>query len=277
MSFADLEAGHGQPSRTASSSIPQSREDAAFRELQSSLSLQVFKMNANIQSIVKFVDQLGTGKDSAELRKKLHDLTETTRAMAKRSSDDLKKLSVLQATLPHQKTALQKTSHDLQFSLVAFQRAQQVSAERQRTVVQGVKLAVDDDQHTPRPAELESTPQEQRQAQILQAQLSPHELAYQESLIQEREAEIREIETGIHELAEIFHDLGTLVNQQGGMLDNIELNISSVAQDTGAASEELRSAAVYQRKAGRRALCLMIVLVIVVAVVLLAPWIPCKL
>ncbi|SRR6266550_4496178 len=59
---------------------------------------------------------------------------------------------------------------------------------------------------------------EQRQAQILQSQLSPHELAYQESLIQEREAEIREIETGIHELSEIFRDLGTLVNQQGSMI-----------------------------------------------------------
>ena len=126
-------------------------------------------------------------------------------------------------------------------SLVAFQRAQQVSAERQRTVVQGVKLAVDDEQNYPpyiviisiphkleiafwfwhlfrNPDEPESTPQEQRQAQILQSQLSPHELAYQESLIQERENEIREIETGIHELAEIFHDLGTLVNQQGGMI-----------------------------------------------------------
>ena len=34
-------------------------------------------------------------------------------------------------------------------SLVAFQRAQQVSAERQRTVVQGVKLAVDDEQNHP--------------------------------------------------------------------------------------------------------------------------------
>ena len=122
-------------------------------------------------------------------------------------------------------------------SLVAFQRAQQVSAERQRTVVQGVKLAIDDEQHHPpwvnihpfllptwltswarNPDEPEPTAQEQRQAQILQQQLSPHELAYQESLIQEREAEIREIETGIHELAEIFHDLGTLVNQQGGMI-----------------------------------------------------------
>lgn len=52
----------------------------------------------------------------------------------------------------------------------------------------------------------------------MQSQLSPHELAYQESLIQEREVEIREIETGIHELSEIFRDLGTLVNEQGGML-----------------------------------------------------------
>ena len=59
---------------------------------------------------------------------------------------------------------------------------------------------------------------EQRQAQIFQKQLSPAELAHQESLIQEREAEIREIETGIHELHEIFRDLGTIVQEQGEML-----------------------------------------------------------
>ena len=52
----------------------------------------------------------------------------------------------------------------------------------------------------------------------LRRQLSPHELAHQEALIQEREAEIQEIETGIHELNEIFLDLGTLVVEQGSML-----------------------------------------------------------
>lgn len=41
--------------------------------------------------------------------------------------------------------ALQKTSHELQLSLTAFQRAQKVSVERQRTVVEGVKIAVEDD------------------------------------------------------------------------------------------------------------------------------------
>ncbi|GLB38165.1 putative syntaxin family protein [Lyophyllum shimeji] len=267
MSFQDIEAGITHPPRSPSSAT--SPQDAPFNALQSSLSLQVFKMNANVQGILKLVDQLGTAKDSATLRKSLHDLTETTRAMAKRGSEDLKKLSALQASLPHQKTALQKTSHDLQLSLVAFQRAQQVSAERQRTVVQGVKLAVEEEQPVS-PTREEADATTLRQAQILQTQLSPHELAYQESLIQEREAEIREIESGMHELAEIFRDLGTLVGEQGQMLDTIGNNIISVADNTSDAAQELNTAHEYQRKAGRRAACLMLILAIVIAIVLLA-------
>lgn len=62
---------------------------------------------------------------------------------------------------------------------------------------------------------------------MMQQQLSPQELAHQESLIQEREGEIREIETGIHELSEIFRDLGTLVNTQGEMLGEARLCFAS--------------------------------------------------
>lgn len=268
MSFQDIETGLSQPPQAPSNSVPQTNEEAAFLGLQSSISLQVFKINANVQGILKLVDQLGTNRDTGSVRKALHDLTESTRDMAKRGSDDLKKLAALQAMLPRQKIALQKTSHDFQLSLVAFQRAQTVSAEKQRTVVEGVKIAVDEE-HTHADHDPAETPGE-RQAQLLQQQLSPIELAHQESLIQEREEEIREIETGIHELSEIFRDLGTLVSEQGGMLDNIESNISSVAVDTSGAAEELHTASDYQRKAGRRAACLMIVIVIVICIVLLA-------
>ncbi|KAI9432408.1 t-SNARE [Lactarius psammicola] len=268
MSFQDIESGLSQPLNLSSRDAPQSREEAAFISLQSSLSLQVFKINANVQGILKLVDQLGTSRDSSSIRKSLHDLTEATRAMTKRGSDDLKKLSALQVTLPSRKTQMQKTAHDFQLSFVAFQRAQQVSAEKQRTVVKSVKLAVEEDPET-LSQHAEAAP-EQLQAQVMQSQLSPHELAYQESLIQEREAEIREIETGIHELSEIFRDLGTLVQEQGGMLDNIESNVYSIAVDTAGAAEELSTASEYQRKAGRRAACLGLVLIVVVAVVLLA-------
>ncbi|KAI0823155.1 t-SNARE [Trametes gibbosa] len=270
MSFQDIEAGLNQRPLSPGVSVPQSPEETAFLGLQSSLSLQVFKINSNVQGILKLVDQLGTARDSAALRKSLHDLTESTRSMAKRGSDDLKKLAAMQTPLPRYKTQLQKTSHDFQLSLVAFQRAQQVSIERQRTVVEGAKHAVEEEEAAQEQARASSPTPSQRQAQTLHTQLSPQELVFQESLIQEREAEIREIETGIHELHEIFRDLGTLVQEQGGMLDNIESNISSIAVDTAGAAEELTTAHEYQRRAARRALCLMLVLVVVICVVLLA-------
>ena len=77
MSFADIEATAGSApvrrgSSSSSASLPRSKEDALFLDLQSSLSLQVFKMNANVQGILKYVDQLGTAKDNASLRKTLY-------------------------------------------------------------------------------------------------------------------------------------------------------------------------------------------------------------
>ena len=71
MSFQDIETGLSQPPHASSTLIPQSREEAAFQSLQSSLSLQVFKINANVQGILKLVDQLGTSRDTGSVRKAL--------------------------------------------------------------------------------------------------------------------------------------------------------------------------------------------------------------
>ena len=49
---------------------------------------------------------------------------------------------------PSKKTQMQKTAHDFQLSFVAFQRAQQASAEKQRIVVKSVKLAAEEDPET---------------------------------------------------------------------------------------------------------------------------------
>lgn len=59
--------------------------------------------------------------------------------MIKRGTDDLKQLAIAQSSLPHQQSLLKKTTHDFQLSLAAFQNAQRLSAERQRTVVEVVK------------------------------------------------------------------------------------------------------------------------------------------
>jgi t-SNARE complex subunit (syntaxin) len=54
------------------------------------------------------------------------------------------------------------------------------------------------------------------------------------------------------------------------VIDNIESNVYSIAVDTAGAAEELSTASEYQRKAGRRAACLGLVIIVVIAVVLIA-------
>lgn len=71
MSFQDIETGLTQRPHSPTRDAPRSQEEAAFAGVQSSLSIQVFKINANVQAILSLVDQLGTPRDSATLRKRL--------------------------------------------------------------------------------------------------------------------------------------------------------------------------------------------------------------
>jgi hypothetical protein len=70
MSFQDVEAGLSNIESPVRNT--QSPEEAAFANLQSSLSMQVFKIDNNVRGILKLVDQLGTQRDSPALRKSLY-------------------------------------------------------------------------------------------------------------------------------------------------------------------------------------------------------------
>jgi hypothetical protein len=88
--------------------------------------------------------------------------------MVKRGTESLKQLAILQSNLPHQQSLLKKTSHDFQLSLAAFQNAQKLSAERQRTVVEVVKQTAADEAEgaTARQAGPDSPILQQTQMQI---------------------------------------------------------------------------------------------------------------
>ncbi|XAO24128.1 hypothetical protein I312_102918 [Cryptococcus bacillisporus CA1280] len=271
MSFNDLERGQAEP--LLRGGAPD--QDATFTALKDSVSIQIFKIQSNVQGIQRLVDKLGGNADSDNLRTSLHNLTEATRDMVKHSTLDVKKLAAYPAggELATRKPIQTKLSKEFANAITAFQRVQKLSAEKQRLYVENQKRKVDrlveesEEAHDePRGSvELEQV-QTQQQVQHVSAQ----ELEFQETLIAEREAEIREIESGIHELNDIFRDLGTMVVEQGGLIDNIESNVISVARDSSSAAEELTTAHEYQRKAGKRMVCLLIILAIVAAVILLA-------
>ncbi|BEJ16079.1 hypothetical protein CspHIS471_0506840 [Cutaneotrichosporon sp. HIS471] len=267
MSFNDLERGTGSTVRGTS--------DPEFTRVKDAVSIQIFKIQSNVQGIQRLLDKLGTTSDGPSVRTSLHNLTESTRDMVKKSTDEIKAL----ASFPSggdgqaQRKAIQsRLSREYTSALQGFQRVQRLSAERQRSTVEVQKRAVElqEESNEDRDSvELERV-QLQTQAQAMAPQITQSELEFQEQVIAEREGEIREIETGIHELNDIFRDLGAIVQEQGGLIDNIESNIVNVHAHTTSAAEELTSAHEYQRKAGRRMACLLIILAIVALFILLA-------
>ncbi|KAG0212742.1 hypothetical protein BGX33_003383 [Mortierella sp. NVP41] len=299
MSFADLERGEGGFRRTGGSGPSplggggngndnnnnsgnnnsnnqwnsggnQGNAQAAFSAKVNQISQQVFRISSNVSSIQRLVGFLGTNKDTEDVRDKLHDLTEQTRLQVKETSQEIKDLARLDNT-HGKKLEHNKLSKDFQKVLVEFQKVQRISAEKQREFVDRARYGTArtdySDEDASESGDRPLIDDSQRRMQLL---VVDNELEYNESMIVQREEEIREIESGITELNEIFRDLGTMVHEQGSMLDSIENNVTSISMSTHAAAEELTTAAIHQRNARKKACYLLLIVAVVAGIVILA-------
>ncbi|GAB5592802.1 hypothetical protein Unana1_07702 [Umbelopsis nana] len=286
MSFNDLERGYGPSnsgrqnrSRTGPIAIEE-HDDLNYKQITQRISQQIFHINGNISSIDRLIDFLGGPRDSAEIRSKLHNVTEATRELVKDTSEDIKLLS--QCQIPDDRTARQrkleqqKLSKDFQKVIAEFQRAQRLSASKQREYVDKQKATTAMLQsHSNQPFELEEhrssdePPVIEDPQRRLQLQALDNEIEYNEALITEREGEIQEIEQGITELNEIFRDLGTLVNEQESGIQSIYGNVLNIAQSTRDAASELVIANRHQKNARKNMCCLLLIIVVVACVLTL--------
>ncbi|ETS60847.1 hypothetical protein PaG_04763 [Moesziomyces aphidis] len=272
-----------------------------FEKLTSKIGIQIFKINSNVTAIQKLITLSSSPSTSSapskaagqDWSKRINDLIETTRELVKDVTTDIKQLSTfpLGSASGAAKLTQAKLQRDFQSAAMQFQRVQKDAVaktrakleqdkqkERQMLRSRNSQLLIDTEEADRGAASSQQQQQAGADAGGLQAESldllpegpSQADLEYQESLITSREAEIREIESGVQELNEIFRDLGNIVQEQGGMIDNIEFNINSIADNTAGADRELVVAHEYQRRAGRRCICLLLVVGFVVAIVLLA-------
>lgn len=247
---------------------PKSSTTSAFAKQSNIISRKIFQITSNITQIQRLLQSISAKKDSAQSRNTLHTLLETTRDNVKSASDDIKKLDDFsEADIGGDAARFTKSklTRDFQNVLSSFQDVQRRSAEYQKAYIDTAKQAIQESED----AQDEGTSQVQLQQQAPKL-LDSAEIAYNESLITERESEIQNIEQGITELNEIFRDLGTMVTQQGSVIDSIEANIDNVATNTQVASHELLRAQRYQRTSRNRKFCLMMILLVIFTIVLLA-------
>ncbi|KXN70142.1 t-SNARE [Conidiobolus coronatus NRRL 28638] len=268
MSFNDLEQGFGTNNNFGS-------DMAALDESQilpKEITKLIYRITTNVNTMQRLVTHFGTLKDNQNVRKQLHDLTERTRLVVKETTHQIKMLTIETDNLsPNQlrqrKLDQQKLSKDFSKALEQFQHVQRVSAEKSREVV--------DILHRHQTQDLENSEiQEDWDTSTVwvegdkrgQLERLDDDIQFNESMIHEREREIREIESGITELNEIFRDLGTFVNEQQHLLDNVETNVSNIATNTNSATSELRQANDYQKRA-KNSLCFIFIILAVIVVV----------
>ncbi|KAI8100145.1 t-SNARE [Halteromyces radiatus] len=281
MSFNDLEQGYGSSgsprnNRQGVIHLPDDDEHE-YKSLVQRVSQQVFRINGNITSIERLVNFLGGPRDTADVRNKLHDVTEATRELIKDSTNDIKSLAQYQTVdgrkSRQRKLEQQKLSKDFQKVLSDFQRIQRLSASKQREYVDKAKattamlqsqVSLDEVAGADDQASLADDTQRRIQLQALD-----NEIEYNEVLITEREGEIQGIEQGISELNEIFRDLGMLVNEQDSGIQSIYGNVINIAQNTRQAADELTTANRHQKNARKNMCCFLLIIAVVASVLAL--------
>ncbi|RCH86068.1 hypothetical protein CU097_002565 [Rhizopus azygosporus] len=267
MSFNDLEQGLG------STNIIDADEDSVqYKQLTQRIAQQIFHINGNISSMERLVGLLGGPRDTSEIRSSLHDVTEATRDLIKSTTQDLKSLSAYNQhtvnildnkQIRQRKLEQQKLSKDFQKVATAFQKAQRISANKQRECINQSKDITVKQLDTL----YSNEEQQQQQQQQIQSNALDNEIEYNELLISEREAEIQNIEDGIVELNEIFRNMDLIVNEQESGIQSIYGNILSVAQNTKQAADELIVADRYHRNA-RRSMCWFMLIITIVGILI---------
>ncbi|KAF9983513.1 hypothetical protein BGZ65_001701 [Modicella reniformis] len=96
------------------------------------------------------------------------------------------------------------------------------------------------------------------------------EVAFQESIIHEREIEIRKMEEGMGQVLDVMRELGTLVHEQRDGIDYLHDNIVQTRNRTQLAQQEVLKASEYQRRSREKLCYLLLITSIVGALVMLA-------
>lgn len=200
------------------------------------------------------VANVGTRRDTGELRTRVHELIQSNKRLAKETSVKLKRLADLRSNDPaeqrNRRAVQSRLAQDFQTWGAKFQEMSTLDLNKERKAAQEAAVAYPDDGSGDRfyrgGAEEDERAAVRRHEEQQQVSLLQHQTDLNEQIMRERNAEIREVESAVVEVGQIFQDLATLVNEQGLAIDNIESNISDAAEATTEGVRHLESADEYQ-------------------------------
>lgn len=270
----------GGGGRVADSDTEYIRLDAAIREA-------LDRMVHNIASISMDIPQLGTARDSKQVRDRLAAATEETKTLARETGQNIKRLGALEASTENEKQSRrlqqQKLKREFETALDSFRAAERQKMAKEESLIkiartESISKKANPHRLSQMPVdggagmadELASQQQSLIAADPERLQRLNAEIDFNDAIIAEREADIVVIEQTIMEVNSIFTDLANIVTEQGEMLNQMDQNIESAVSNTGGAAKQLRIANDYHQSARNKQVCCLIIVVVIVGVVIAA-------
>ncbi|KAI3860952.1 hypothetical protein MKW92_044172 [Papaver armeniacum] len=236
-SFQDLEAGGGTFTSRRRDSI-NGKQDP----IQAVIKSDVFQINKSLAAFKRLVIyDLGTPKDTHQLRQKLRSTRLHIAQLVKDTSAKLKQASDIDQCIEvgaRKKIADDacQLAKDFKSVVKEFQEAQLVAAEKEKQYAPFVSHSgsssyttseMDRNSDENNVPEQRTTLIESRRQEVL---LPDNEIVFNEEIIEERERGIKEIQNQIDEVHEIFKHLAALVHEQGDAIHHSQLEKAAKTQ-----------------------------------------------
>lgn len=238
---------------------------ADYTRLTQLISSNIQKIQQNVQDIKRMVEQLGSASDTSDLRDRLHQRQHYTNQLSKDTAKYLKDVKSLPAAYPaseqrHRKTQTDRLMSDFSDVLNTFQTVQRDAAAKEKESIARARAAsAREDQGSDFLVNIQGM-QEQEQSVVTAEDLED---------IEERQAAVQQLEADIIDVNMIFKDLGALVHEQGDMIDSIEANVETAADNITAGNQQLVKARSSAASARKKKLILAIVVIIIIIVLVL--------
>jgi len=245
-----------------------------FQKLAQTIGTSIQKIQQNVSSMQKMVNQLGTPQDSQELRNQLHQIQHYTQQLAKDTSANLKELTGLSlpASSSEQrqwKMQKERLAEEFTAALNMFQGTQRRAAQKEKEQMQRVRAnsglgdPFGGGRYSEQLIELQDNSRQQ-DAQVMD------EMNLQ--ILEEQEQAIRQLESDISDVNQIFKDLGAMVHEQSEVIDSIEASVEKTEVFVGEGANQLRQASNYQTKLRKKkcilAICLTVVLAVIIGIII---------
>ncbi|XP_041844391.1 t-SNARE domain-containing protein 1 [Melanotaenia boesemani] len=261
----------GGPTRQGYQPVATQVSPAELQDVFQETSSNIFQINANVVTLEKNLQSLGTSRDTAELRQSLHSTQQQTNKVITSTSQLIKQLSdIISGSSRQDRLRLTRLKTELAESVQRYGELQKKIAERSRALLPPAQKDKKKSPQTPSSELNQEGPlfadavSSDGTAQAFLSEISEEDV----EVLRQREEALLQIERDMLDVSQIMKDLASMVHEQGDTIDSIEDYIQSTSSNVESANQELAKANLYQRQLRKRKCYLLVAGVIILSILI---------